>query len=45
MKEGRIRSSDDPWSSIKREEIPVCGSQQIKLDSYWNTFVFIIYIL
>jgi hypothetical protein len=29
MKEGRIRSSDDPSSSIKRGEIPVCGSQHI----------------
>ena len=45
MKEGRIRSSDDPWSTIKREEIPAYGSQQIKSDSYWTTFVFIIYIL
>jgi hypothetical protein len=24
------RSSDDPSSSIKRGEIPVCGSQQIQ---------------
>ena len=37
MKEGRIRSSDDPSSSIKRGEIPVCGSQQIKSDSCWTT--------
>ena len=27
------RSSDDPSSSIKRGEMPVCGSQQIKSDS------------
>jgi hypothetical protein len=27
------RSSDDPSSSIKRGEIPVCGSQQTKSDS------------
>ena len=31
------RSSDDPSSSIKRGEIPVCGSQQIKSDSCWIT--------
>ena len=37
MKEGRIRSSDDPSSSIKRGEIPACGSQQIKSDSCWTT--------
>jgi hypothetical protein len=35
------RSSDDPSSSIKRGEIPVCGSQQIKSDSCWNTCVYL----
>ena len=35
------RSSDDPSSSIRRGEIPVCGSQQIKSDSCWNTCVYL----
>jgi hypothetical protein len=35
------RSSDDPSSSIKRGEIPVCGSQQIKSDSCWTTCVYL----
>ena len=35
------RSSDDPSSSIKRGEIPVCDSQQIKSDSCWNTCVYL----
>ena len=41
MKEGRIGSSGDPSSSIKRGEIPVCGSQQIKLESCWTTCVYL----
>ena len=35
------RSSDDPSSSIKRGEIPVCSSQQIKSDSCWTTCVYL----
>ena len=41
MKEGRIRSSDDPSSSKKRGEIPVCGSQQIKSNYCWTTCVYL----
>jgi hypothetical protein len=35
------RSSDDPSCSIKRREIPLCGSQQIKSDSCWTTCVYL----
>jgi hypothetical protein len=35
------RSSDDPSSSIKRGEIPVCRSQQIQSDSCWTTCVYL----
>ena len=41
MKEGWIRSSEDPSSNINREEIPVRGSQQIKSDSCWTTCVYL----
>jgi hypothetical protein len=41
MKEGRIGSSGDPSSSITREEIPVCDSQQIKSNSCWTTCVYL----